>query len=394
MEISLFKEIPTFLILAGTITMLVSIHKTRALLRLFEPDQIPRNWKILVSLMALFLGGYSLAAWLTWTQKTNWVTLLTGMVFFGGSFFVLFSVTTYHQTLSHLLFSKRQLKQAKQRVEDSLMRLQQVPTLIQTEKMASLGQMVAGVAHEINNPINFIHANIYPAQEYTQDLIALVELYQQTYPKPPASIQQRLDQIDFDFLRKDLPNLLGSMENGSRRITEIITSLKRFSRMDEAVLKSVDLHEGINSALVILEHRLRANGQRSRIEVIRRYGNIPPVKCLAGEINQVFMNILVNAIDALEEAMIEDNLNDPQIEIESDYNDAFVQIRIRDNGSGIQESIQHKLFDPFFTTKSVGRGTGLGLSISYQIITQKHHGHLKCVSEPGKTEFLIELPSA
>ncbi|MDA0672128.1 MAG: ATP-binding protein [Cyanobacteria bacterium] len=394
MAVSLFREIPTFLILAGTVTMLASIHKTRVLLRLFDPKHIPINWRILYSLMIMFLGGYSLAAYLTWSQSASWVTLLTGLVFFGGSFFVLFSVSTYHQTLKHLLHSKQELKQAKQRVEDSLARLQQVPTLIHTEKMAGLGQMVAGIAHEINNPVNFIHANIAPAKDYIQDLIDLVELYQAAYPQPTADIQRHLYQIDVDFLKQDLPRLLKSMGNGSQRITEIVGSLKHFSRMDEAILKTVNLHEGLDSTLVILEHRLRAKGTRSPIQVNRQYGDIPPITCHAGEINQVFMNILVNAIDALEEAMDKDGLQNPQIDIHTSCNAEFATICIRDNGGGIPPTVQKKLFDPFFTTKAVGKGTGLGLSISYQIITQKHQGHLQCVSEPGKTEFTIALPLA
>jgi two-component system NtrC family sensor kinase len=392
MALSLFREVPTFLILAGAITMLASIHKTQILLQLFNPSHIPRNWRILYALMIMFLGGYSLAAYLTWEQQANWVTLLTGLVFFGGSFFVLFSVSTYHQTLQHLIHSQQELEQAKQRVEDSLARLQQVPTLIQTEKMASLGQMVAGIAHEINNPVNFIHANLDPAQEYIQDLIQLVERYQAAYPEPAFDIKRYLRRIDFDFLKQDLPRLLTSMGNGSQRITEIVGSLKRFSRMDEAILKPVDLHEGLDSTLVILEHRLRAQGPRSPIRVNRHYGDIPLVTCHGGEINQVFMNILVNAIDALEEAMAHHGLPDPEIEIQTSCDSKFVTIQIRDNGVGISAAVQPKLFDPFFTTKVVGKGTGLGLSISYQIITQKHQGRLQCTSEPGKTEFAITLP--
>lgn len=392
MEASFFKEVPTFLILAGTITMLVSIRKTQNLLLLFPREEIPRNWKILYSLMILFLGGYSLAAWLTWDQNMNLVTLLTGLVFFGGSFFVLFSVTTYHQTLQHLIHSKQQLSQAKQRAEESLARLQQVPTLIQTEKMAGLGQMVAGIAHEINNPVNFIHANLAPAQKYIQDLMNLISLYQEALPNQDPKIEKYLQDIDFDFISEDLLSLLKSMGNGSHRITEIVGSLKQFSRMNESAIKSVDLHQGLDSTLIILDHRLRENGRRLPIQVVRRYGEIPSITCYAGEINQVFMNILVNAIDALEEAMDDEFLQDPQIEIQTCCRDQWIQVFIRDNGSGIKPEVQRKLFDPFFTTKPVGKGTGLGLSISYQIITQKHHGRLKCYSETGQTEFLIELP--
>ncbi|MCS6813329.1 MAG: HAMP domain-containing histidine kinase [Cyanobacteria bacterium] len=392
MEILFSKEVPTFLIVGGTITMTVSIRKTQQLLRLFSPEDIPRNWKILYSLMIMFLGGYSLAAWLTWSQSTSLITLLMGVVFFGGAFFVLFSVTTYHQTLKHLIRSRQELSYAKQKAEESLARLQQVPTLIQTEKMASLGQMVAGVAHEINNPVNFIHANIEHARGYVRDLITLVDLYQQALPQPTPAIQAYLQDIDFDFLREDLPSALASMEHGSQRITTIVSSLKQFSRMNESAIKSVDLHQGLDSTLIILDHRLRAQGQRSAIKVSRQYGDIPPVTCYAGDINQVFMNILANAIDALEEAMVKDNLPDPHIEIQTSCTDRWVQVAIRDNGPGITTEVQKRLFDPFFTTKPVGKGTGLGLSISYQIITQKHHGQLTCQSRPGRTQFLIELP--
>ncbi len=211
-------------------------------------------------------------------------------------------------------------------------------------------------------------------------------------PEADPSIETYLQEIDFDFLREDLPNLLTSMGNGSQRIAAIVSSLKQFSRMNESAVKSVDLHQGLDSTLVILEHRLRANGRRSPIQVICRYGDIPPVTCYAGEVNQVFMNILVNAIDALEEATTNNCLHNPQIEIQTHCNEEGVQVSIRDNGPGITADIQKKLFDPFFTTKAVGKGTGLGLSISYQIITQKHHGHLRCRSESGLTEFLIELP--
>lgn len=392
MEILLSKEVPTFLIVLGTITMMVSIRKTQQLLHLFSPEDIPRNWKILYSLMIMFLGGYSLAAWLIWVQSDSLITLLTGVVFFGGSFFVLFSVTTYHQTLQHLIHSRQELSYAKQRAEESLARLQQVPTLIQTEKMVSLGQMVAGVAHEINNPVNFIHANIEHAREYVRDLITLIDLYQRALPQPTPTIQACLQNIDFDFLKEDLPGVLASMEYGSQRITKIVSSLKQFSRMNEAAIKSVDLHQGLDSTLIILDHRLRAHGKRSAIQVSRQYGDIPPITCYAGEINQVFMNILANAIDALEEAMVQGNLPNPHIEIQTTCTDRWVQVAIRDNGPGIPVEVQKRLFDPFFTTKAVGKGTGLGLSISYQIVTQKHHGQLTCQSRPGRTEFLIELP--
>lgn len=372
--------------------MLLSIQKTQKLLQLFDSNQIPRNWKILYLLMILFLGGYSFAIWLTWYQKVSLITLLTGIVFFGGAFFVLFSVTTYHQTLSQLIASQQQLQEAKFRAEDSLARLQQVPSLIQTEKMAGLGQMVAGLAHEINNPVNFIYGNVSPAKDYVNDLIHLVALYETAVPTQPQQIQTFLDKIDFDFLKEDLPKLLGSIEHGAQRIAEIVRSLKTFSRMDESKLKEVDLHQGIDSALVILEHRLKANLKRSPIEVIRCYDELPTILCYAGELNQVFMNLLANAIDALDDAADSQGLLHPQIKITTLVHREMVQISIADNGLGIPPFLQNRLFDPFFTTKPVGQGTGLGLSISYQVVTKKHGGDLRCYSQPGFTEFIIELP--
>lgn len=372
--------------------MLVSIRKAQKVLGLFEAKRIPRNWNILYSLMIMFLGGYSFAAWLIWNQQSTWITLLTGIVFFGGAFFVLFSVTTYHQTLSQLISSQRLCEDAKQRAEESLERLQQVPSLIQTEKMAGLGQMVAGVAHEINNPVNFIHANIKPAQAYIEDLIHIIDLYQTTFPDPPEQIQTALYEADYAFLKQDLPKLLSSMRNGSQRISEIVRSLKTFSRMDESALKEVNLHDGLDSTITILEHRLKATAKRPPIELVRSYGDVPPILCFAGELNQVFMNILSNAVDALEEAIHQHNLRQPQIEIKTRVHQNSVRIHIADNGWGIPSSIQSKLFDPFFTTKAVGKGTGLGLSISYQIVTKKHGGNLRCYSQPGQTEFVIELP--
>jgi two-component system NtrC family sensor kinase len=392
MSLTLLRELPAFLIFVGTFVMFISIRKSQKLLRLFEPGGIPINWKILYSLMVLFLGGYSFAGWLVWNQKTSWISLLTGSVFFGGAFFVLFSVTTYHQTLSQLIIAQRQVEDAKIRAEKTLERLQQVPSLIQTEKMAGLGLMVAGVAHEINNPVNFIHANIIPAKAYAKDLIHLVSLYQEAFPDVPEYIQRDLDEIDLEFLKVDLPKLLGSMEHGSKRISEIVRSLKTFSRMDEAELKEVDLHEGIESTLVILDHRLKANSRREAIEVVRCYGPLPKLTCFAGELNQVFMNVLNNAVDALEDAIYSYGLEQPKITISTLGDGDNVRIHIADNGIGIPKAIREHLFDPFFTTKPVGKGTGLGLSISYQIVVNKHCGDLRCHSGQGGTEFVIELP--
>jgi PAS domain S-box-containing protein len=279
---------------------------------------------------------------------------------------------------------------------------QQLATqLVQSEKMSSLGQMVAGVAHEINNPLNFIHGNLAPAHEYIRDLINLVQLYQEYYPEPVPEIQAEIEAMDVDFLISDLLKLMQSMSVGTDRITKIVLSLRNFSRLDEAEMKAVNIHEGIDSTLMILQNRLKATSIRPAIKVIREYGDLPLVECYAGQLNQVFMNILANAIDALDEGvenqtweMSKGQFPTPQIRIHTTLTEnKQVIMRFADNGQGIPERLKKRLFDPFFTTKPVGKGTGLGLSISYQIITQKHQGKLECISSPGKgTEFAIIIP--
>ncbi|MBD2021289.1 HAMP domain-containing histidine kinase, partial [Leptolyngbya sp. FACHB-36] len=255
------------------------------------------------------------------------------------------------------------------------------------------GQLVAGVAHEINNPVSFIYGNLRPATSYIQDLLHLIDLYQDQYPTPNSAIQTHLEAIDFDFLKADLPQLLTSMKLGADRIKNIVLSLRTFSRMDEAEVKAVDIHAGIDSTLVILEHRLKANHNRPAIQVIKTYGTFPLVECYAGPLNQVFMNILVNAIDALDEAVLSGAIHHPTIWIQTEIIASRAVIRISDNGPGIPASIQPRLFNPFFTTKPVGKGTGMGLSISYQIVTERHRGTMRCCSCPEHgAEFIVELP--
>ena len=263
--------------------------------------------------------------------------------------------------------------------------------LIQSEKMSSLGQMVAGVAHEINNPVNFIHGNVTPATQYAQDLLHLLKLYQQHYPLPPENIQEEIETIELEFLKEDFIKILNSMKQGTQRIREIVLSLRNFSRLDEAQFKAVDIHEGIDSTLMILQNRLKAKPNFPEIQIIKKYSSLPPVDCFPSQLNQVLMNILVNAIDALES---QKSLSTPQIQIYTKLLDNNrIAIHLSDNGSGIPPEIQSKLFDPFFTTKEVGKGTGLGLSISYQIVVNKHGGNLSCKSIPGEgTEFIIEIP--
>lgn len=288
-----------------------------------------------------------------------------------------------------------------EQLQKTLHQLQQAQTqLIQNEKMSSLGQMVAGIAHEINNPVNFIHGNLAPASEYTQDLLRLVQLYQQHYPHPVAEIQKEIEAIDLEFLQQDLLKTLQSMKVGTQRIREIVQSLRSFSRLDEAEYKYVDIHEGIESTLMILNNRLKSHAGRSDIQVFRDYGKLPLVECNPGQLNQVFMNILVNAIDAMEEReqvwTLEEIAQNPSaIRITTEFieDEKAVRIKIRDNGLGIPETVKNRIFDPFFTTKAVGKGTGLGMSISYQIVTEKHKGAIWCISEPDQgTEFRIQLP--
>ncbi|MBD2665698.1 multi-sensor signal transduction histidine kinase [Richelia sinica FACHB-800] len=281
--------------------------------------------------------------------------------------------------------------EAKLREEAALLATQ----LVQSEKMSSLGQLVAGVAHEINNPVTFIYGNLIHAEQYIEDLVELIKLYQQHSSYTVPEIQEKSEAIDTDFLLTDLPKLLNSIKIGAERIREIVLSLRNFSRLDESEMKAVNIHDGINSTLMILEHRLKATSERPAIKLIKEYGKLPLVECYPGQLNQVFMNILANAIDALEEAFTNnEKMTHLQILIKTEVTDAQqVIIRIADNGMGVPEKLQKLLFDPFFTTKPVGKGTGLGLSISYKIITEKHQGKLRCISSPGQgTEFAIAIP--
>jgi two-component system, NtrC family, sensor kinase len=307
--------------------------------------------------------------------------------------------------------SESQLRRQTKDLKQTLQKLQQAQSqLVQSEKMSSLGQLVAGVSHEINNPVSFIYGNLKHATLYTQDLLGLVELYQEQYPEPLPEIQKRIKAIELEYLASDLPKLLNSMKVGADRIQEIVRSLRIFSRMDEAEMKAVDIHEGIESTLMILQSRLKAQGDRPAIVITRDYEEMPLIECYAGQLNQVFMNILSNGIDALEESTqdeqwVQDNLRqnptssedpEPFLELHITTNlihQERVRIKLKDNGKGMSEKIRQKLFNPFFTTKPVGKGTGMGLSISYQIITEKHGGTLQCFSAIGQgAEFAIEIP--
>lgn len=301
----------------------------------------------------------------------------------------------YAQTRAAALAAQTQAAQLSQAFQD----LQQKEAqLIQSEKMSSLGQMVAGIAHEINNPVNFIYGNLDYVRDYTQDLLEVLSLYQQKYPSPDSELEEKIEEVDLGFITEDLPKIIASMEMGADRIRQIVVSLRNFSRLDEAEMKPVDIHEGIDNTLLILHNRWKAKKVGSGVEIVKTYGKLPKVECYAGQLNQVFMNIISNAIDAL------DNQPDPRIVTictelfhvqnpTESTNLPYVRVKIKDNGPGVSTAVKNRLFDPFFTTKPVGKGTGLGLSISYQIVVEKHGGSLQCFSEPGQgCEFWIEIP--
>ncbi|WP_242072216.1 PAS domain S-box protein [Nostoc sp. FACHB-110] len=288
--------------------------------------------------------------------------------------------------------AEAQLSNKAKELEQALKELQYTQLqLIQSEKMSSLGQLVAGVAHEINNPVNFIFGNLKHAYQYAQNLLKILKLYQYHYPEAALEIKAAAEDIDLEFLVEDLPKLYSSMTLGASRIREIVTSLRTFSRLDESDLKFTDIHEGIESTLMLLEHRLTSKTNRPNILVIKEYCNLPLVECYAGQLNQVFMNILLNAIDAIEENYQQQT---PTIYIRTEMpNPKQVKISIIDNGFGMSDKVKQKIFDPFYTNKPVGKGTGMGLSISYQIITNRHRGSLECISSLGQgAEFIITIP--
>lgn len=343
------------------------------------------------------------------------------------------------QVEAELRRSEAQLREQTQELQQTLHELKCTQArLVQSEKMSSLGQLVAGLAHEINNPVTFIAGNLDYAALHIQDLLHHLQLYQQCYPKPAAEIQAQAEAIDLNFLVQDLPKLLQSMKVGAARICQLVLSLRNFSHLGSAQHKAIDIHKGIDDTLLILQNRLKAQVGKPAITVIKEYGNLPLVECYGGQLNQVFMNILNNAIDALTSDFPKDTLEPrlrngkwerrdtktiaeehttvprlplwasssshsfianrqsqiPTIRIGTELLDKnWVAIRIADNGVGMTEKVKQQLFDPFFTTKPVGKGVGLGMSISYQIIVEKHGGQLKCFSAPGwGTEFIIEIP--
>ncbi|MEG4206529.1 PAS domain S-box protein [Microcoleus sp. Pol7_A1] len=327
--------------------------------------------------------------------------------------FVGVDITASKHSLLALQESEERLRQQAAKLEQTLLILQRTQTqLIQTEKMSSLGQLVAGIAHEINNPVSFISGNVSHATGYIQELLRSIDLYQKYYPHPVPEIQYLMDELDLEFIKKDLPKLLNSMKVGSERIRDVVRSLRLFSRTDEAQMKPADIHEGLDSTLLILQNRLQAKGGRPGISLVKEYGDLPRVRCYAGHLNQVFMHLLTNAIDALEEGgrnsekpgkmpnksflssvRPASEMFNPEIRIRTSVvGESEVAIAISDNGPGMTEEVLGCIFDPLFTTKCPDTSTGLGLAISQHLVVEKHGGKLHCVSRPGQgTELIIKI---
>lgn len=390
------------LITLGAGIMGLSIIRTNKILKLFKKEPEKFSWQIMLSLMIFFLGGYSLCIYLTIARLIEWIPLLTGMVFFFGALFVLFTVTIYHQTLQRLFLVREKYRVAKENAESALLQLQTTQQtqmqLIQRETMLALGTMVAGVAHEINNPVSFIHGNLQYLHQYTHELLDMLATYAAVYPHPDIKVVNALAKNDLNFIQSDLPKLLNSMEVGTSRIMEIVESLSNFSRLNEADYKKADIHQGIDSTLVILQNRIKGyNNKHQAVAVIKEYGKIPQIVCNPRFLNQVFLNLINNAIDALiqKTSFFSQNPGEkPTIWIRTFHSqENQITISIADNGCGMSEEICQSIFQPFFTTKPVGQGTGLGLSISYQIIVEQHGGSIKCTSiaEQG-TKIDIILP--
>ena len=380
--------------------------KDRYLLSTYVPVYEQDNNDSVIGVLEIYTDVTSIVSQIEETQKTIALgsTLILAILY--GLLFL------FVRRAEHLLAAQyQQVQSSKNRyqlqakdLEETLSQLRRTQSqMVQSEKMSSLGQMVAGIAHEINNPVSFIAGNVAPAQQYASDLLALINAYQAEHPAPSAALQQKLDDIELSFVAEDFPRLLQSIQNGAQRIESIVSALRIFSRLDESETKAVDLQTGIESALMIVQHRLKIQADRPAIEVIKNYETMPLVQCRANAINQVFLNILLNAIAAIDDyhaqRIKKEQSNktsewQPKITITTQLSQEKEAIVIfADNGPGIPARIQEKIFDPFFTTKPVGEGTGLGLSISHSIVTKQHDGTLTCLSTVGQgTQLVIRLP--
>ncbi|MEH1940491.1 MAG: response regulator [Nostoc sp.] len=307
-----------------------------------------------------------------------------------------------HLKISHLTRTlEDRVQERTAELTQSLQQLQQTQLqLIQSEKMSTLGQMIAGIGHEINNPVGFVSGNLSHIEEYVNDLLRLVSLQQQKLPQLDSETEELVEEIDLEYMAEDLPKLLTSMRQGITRLKDISLSLRTFARADVSSQVEFQIHEGIDNTIMLLKHRLKGNGNRPKIQVVTQYGELPPISCYPGQLIQVFMNIIANAIDAFDE--LNQNHCDRKIAVypniitittSVDSQQQTVTICIQDNGPGMLAEVQARIFEPSFTTKPVGKGTGLGLAISYQIIVEKHNGQVHCLSKPGEgTKFIITLP--
>ncbi|MGG6294773.1 sensor histidine kinase [Leptolyngbya sp. AN02str] len=340
--------------------------------------------------------GHVMDIWTIW-HPTYW---LTGVI---KALTAIISIYTAIELIPLIpkalaLPSPAQLEAANRDLAEALQHLQQTQTqLIQTEKMSTLGQLVAGIAHEINNPVNFIYGNLSHVSDYTEELLALLQTYQHTYPQPESPIKEAIAESDLSFIQTDLPKILASIRLGADRIRQLVLSLRNFSRMDAIHTSQVNVHDLIDSTLLILQPRLRPKAQHLGIQLVKNYGNLPAVECYPGQLNQVLMNLLCNAIDAIEQQAESQAIASDQwmgtITVQTQMIDAsHVELRIGDTGPGIAADVKSRIFDVFFTTKPVGKGTGMGLAISRQVI-ERHQGTLVCESQPGQgTQFIMTFP--
>jgi signal transduction histidine kinase len=383
-----------------TFAALKQTLKDRHLLSSYVPIRAGGSSGEIVGVAELYTDVTPLIAHIHQTQRT---VVVGSLLILGTLYGILWLIVQrgnrlIKQQYQQLEASEMRHRQQAEELAKILVELRKTQAqMVQSERLSSLGQLVAGVAHEINNPTNFIHGNLVHFETYAQTLLELLQRYRTHYPDPDATVQLAVEEADVDFLAADLPKMLASMRMGTDRIRQIVLSLRNFSRLDEATVKAVDIHEGLDSTLMILEHQLKEKPHRPAIQVIKKYGPLPKVECYAGQLNQVFMNILANAIDAVDEAhqsLNDENRDIGTITIETQPSDpGWVTVAIADTGKGMSPPAQRQLFDPFFTTKPVGKGTGLGMSISHQIITETHGGTITVDSELGRgTTLRIYIP--